>query len=118
MEVSCNSVIHGDTLEILGTEMALRADIWGRTVITFKPHTKAPGSVGRSNLDLSLQLFKVLGSTASTFLKSIGGVVKVKAHYSFISSFVESIASGTRPPTTAEDGLTNVRFLEAVCEQI
>jgi len=116
--VSCNSLIHGDILDILGTEMALRADIWGRTVITYRPHTKSSLSVGMSNLHLGLQLFKVFGNTASTILGMVRGVIRVKAHYGFISKFINSIHTNTRPPTTAEDGLETVRFLETICEQI
>lgn len=117
--ISCNSLIHGDILDILGTEMALRADIWGRTVITYKPHTKSPLSVGMSNLHLGLQSFNVIGSTASTVLRMVGGgVIRVRSHYDFISKFVDSICNNTRAPTTAEDGLETVKFLETVCKKI
>jgi len=118
LEASCNSLVHGDILDILGTKMALRTDIWGRTVITYKPHTKSRSSVGRSNLHLGLQLFKVIGSTAAIALKAVRGAVRVKAHYSFISQFIDSILNNTKPPVTAEEGLETVKFLETVCRQI
>ncbi|UCC33800.1 MAG: Gfo/Idh/MocA family oxidoreductase [Candidatus Bathyarchaeota archaeon] len=116
--VSCNSLVHGDTFDILGTEMALRGDIWGRTVITYKPHTQSPLSVGKSNLHVGLQSFKVMGTTASTVLSMIRGVIRARAHYTFISKLVDSIRNNKKAPTTAEDGLETVEFLEAVCKKI
>ena len=116
--LSCNSLVHGDVFDILGTKKALRADLWGRTVITYKPHTKSSSSVGMSNLHLGLQLFKVIGSTASTALKMVRGVVRARAHYDFISTLIDSICNNTNAPTTAEDGLETVKFLDSVCEQI
>lgn len=113
---SCNSLIHGDTLDILGSEMELRADLWGRTMITYKPRTPSPRSIGMSNMDLSLQLFKVWGSTASTVLKTLRG--KESAHYTFISKFVDSIAKNTDPPTTAQEGRETVRIVELICEKL
>jgi UDP-N-acetylglucosamine 3-dehydrogenase len=113
---SCNSLIHSDTLDILGSEMELRADLWGRTMITYKPRTPSPKSIGISNLNLSLQLFKVLGSTASTVLKTLRG--KAVAHYAFISKFVDSIAKNTDPPTTAQEAREAVRLVELICEQL
>lgn len=113
---SCNSPIHGDTLDILGSKNALRADLWGRTLLIFRPRTRSSLSVGMSNLHLSLQLFKVIGSTASTFLKTFRG--KVSAHYAFISRFIESICNNVEPPATPEDGRETVKTLETICKQI
>ena len=113
---SCNSLIHGDTLDILGSELELRADLWGRTVITFEPRTPSPKSIGASNLDLSLQLFKVLGSTTSTVIKALRG--KASAHYTFISKFIDSIAENNDPPTTAEEARETVRLVEQICGQL
>jgi len=113
---SCNSPIHGDTLDILGSKIALRADLWGRTLLTFRPRTRSSFSVGISNLHLSGQLFKVIGSTALTFLKTFRG--KVSAHYTFISRFIESICNNVEPPTTAEDGRETVKTLETICKQV
>jgi predicted dehydrogenase len=113
---SCNSVIHGDTLDILGSKNSLKVDLWGRTLITSGAHTQSPLSVGMSNLHLSLQLFKVLGSTASTFARTILG--KAQAHYAFISKFIDSIAKNTDPPTTAQEGRETVRLVELICERL
>lgn len=113
---SCNSPIHGDTLDILGSKMALRADLWGRTLISFRPRAQSSLSVGMSNLHLSLQLFKVIGSTASTLLKTFRG--RASAHYAFISRFCQSIINNTEPPTTAEDGRETVKILDLICRQL
>jgi len=113
---SCNSMIHGDTIDIFGSEMGLRADLWGRTMIMFRPHGQSPKSIGMNNLNLSLQLFKVIGSTMSIVFKAIRG--KASAHHMFISKFVESITNNSEPPTTPEDGLETVKLLDLICKQI
>lgn len=116
--VSCNSLIHGDTLYIVGTKMALRVDLWGRTVIMYKPHTQSSFSVGLSNLHLGMQMFKVIGSTALTLMKTLRGTVRVMAHYDFISNFVDSILNNTELPVTPGDGMETVRTLEEICRRI
>jgi len=114
---SCNSLIHGDALEILGSKMALRADLWGRTLITFHPRSdQSAFSVGRSNLDLSLQLFKVVGSTVSSAIKVFRG--EVSAHYAFISRFIDSVLEDSEPPTTGQDGRDTVKALEEICKEL
>jgi predicted dehydrogenase len=118
VNVSCNSYMHGDTLDIVGTKTALTADLWGRTVLVYKPHTLSPKSVGMSNLHLAGQLFKVIGSSASTFLKAVRDPISISAHYNFISKFVEGIQKGTELPTTGEDGRDTVRTVEDICTQI
>jgi predicted dehydrogenase len=113
---SCNSLIHGDTVDILGSEMELRGDLWGRTLITFQPRDRSSTAIGMSNLNLSLQLFKVVGSTMSTFMKAVRG--KASAHYTFISRFIDSIFKDSRPPVTAEEGRETVRLLGLICQQL
>ena len=115
---SCNSMIHGDTLAILGTKMALKADLWGRTMILQKPRGLSAFSVGTGNLNLSLQLLKVLGSTASIMMRTLKGRVTVSAHYAIISEFVNSIINNSPPPTTGEQGRETVRILEDISMQL
>jgi len=115
---SCNSLMHGDTLDVIGTQKALTADLWGRTLMTYKPHTESSLSVGKSNVHLALQSIKVIESTASTFLKAIYKPTKVSAHHAFISKFFDSVRNGTKPPATAEDGRQTVKTLETICKQI
>jgi len=116
---SCNSLIGGDTLDILGTKMGLQVDLWGRTLITHKPRSQSSAlSVGKSNLHLSLQLFQILGTTAFTMLKALRGTVRVSAHYTFISEFINSIRNNTKPPATAADGRETVKILETICKQL
>jgi predicted dehydrogenase len=116
--VTCNSLIHGDTLDIIGTRRAVTVDLWGRTVLVSRPHTLSAFSVGMSNLHLSMQSLKVIGSTLSTFSKSVFSPIRASAHYGFISSFVDSIVNDTKAPTTGEDGRETVRMLETICGQI
>ena len=114
---SCNSEIHGDMLDILGSEMALRADLWGRTLITYRPRSDmSKFSVGMGNLHLSGQLLNVVGSTASSVLKVLWG--KANAHYIFISRFIDSIMNNVAPPTTPEDGKETLRVLGLICQQL
>jgi predicted dehydrogenase len=114
--VSCNPPIHGDTLDILGSKMALRADLWGRTLIMLKPRGKSLSSVGMGNLRMSLQLFDIMGSTASSVVKTLRG--NVSAHHTFIAAFIDSITKNTTPPTTAEEGRATLNTLELICRQI
>ena len=113
---SCNPPIHGDTLDILGSRMMLRADLWGRTLICLKPRDKSLLSVGMGNLRLSLQLFDVIGTTASNAIRTFRG--KASAHYTFISRFIDSVLNNTKPPTTAEEARATLNTLELICRQI
>ncbi len=115
---SCNSLIHGDTLDIIGTKTALRVDLWGRTLLAYRPHTESSISVGLSNLHLGMQLFKTIGTTASTFVNAIRNPVRMSAHYAFISRFVDSLLNETESPTTGEDGRKTVEMLTTICRQI
>jgi len=115
---SCNSLMQRDTLDIIGTRKTLSVDLWGRTVIVHKPHRESSLSVGMSNLYLSSQLFKIIGGTALTFMKTVRGRIRASAHYSFISKFANSIINGTEPPTTPQDGRDNVKVLETICKKI
>jgi predicted dehydrogenase len=113
---SCNPPVHGDTLDILGTDMALRGDLWGRTLLMQKARTKSPFEVGIGNLQLSSQLFRIIGGTAKSAWQMAGG--KVSAHYIFISKFIESILHEAPPPNTPEDARETLRLLESICDRI
>lgn len=113
---SCNPPVHGDTLDILGTKMVLRGDLWGRTLLTQKTRTKSPVEVGVGNLQLSSQLFGVIGGTISSAIRMAWGVVS--AHYVFISEFINSVLDETPPPTTPEEARETLRLLESICSQI
>jgi predicted dehydrogenase len=117
---SCNPPIHGDTLDILGSNMVLRADLWGRTLICLKPRKKSLLSTGIGNLRLSRQLFNVIGTTASNAISTLRGGTggRVSAHYTFISRFIDSILRNTEPPTTPEDARATLNTLELICGQI
>ena len=114
--VSCNSLIQGDTLDIFGSKLALHADLYGRTVILYKPQRASAIGAGMSNLSLSAQLIKVLGSTASTFIKAATG--KQSAHYYVINQFVQSLIDKTEYVTTAEIGRATVTLLNLICAQL
>jgi predicted dehydrogenase len=119
IHASCNSLIAGDSLDVMGSKMSAHVELGGRTLITSKPLGKSSAmSIGMSNLALSLQLFKVLGTTASTVLHALGGSVRVSAHYTFISDFINSVCNKSRPPVTAEEGRENVRILEEISKQL
>jgi predicted dehydrogenase len=118
VSVTCNSFMHGDTFEIVGTKTALSGDLWGRTVIVYKPHGLDAKSVGMSNIALSRQLFSVVGSTASTLVKAIRDPITVSAHYTFISKFIEGIQNNSELPTSGEDGRDTVKAVHTICSQI
>jgi len=113
---SCNPPIHGDTLDILGSKMVLRVDLWGRTMIALRPRGKSPLAAGMGNLRLSSQLFQVIGNTVVSALKLAMG--RESAHYVFISRFVDSILKDIEPPTTAENARETLKILELICGQL
>lgn len=115
---SCSSPFHGDTLNISGTELGLQVDLWGRSVIKYKPRTEDPISVGKSNLYMASQLFGVLGADLSSMSRMIFGGVKVSAHYYFILEFVKSILEGKDLPVSSAEARENVRIVEKICSQV
>lgn len=115
---SCNSPYHGDSLDILGTQMGLVVDLWGRSVIQYKPRTEDPVSVGKANLRLASQLFGLLGANITNMSKSVFSGVKVSAHYNFISEFVKSILEDRSPPVSQGEAMENVRIVQEICSKI
>jgi predicted dehydrogenase len=115
---SCNSPYHGDTLNIFGTKMSLQVDLWGRSIIKFKPMTEAPVSVGKHNLGLASQFLSLIGATVSnSFTMALGGV-KVSAHYGFISEFIKSVREDSKPPVSLGEARENVRIVEEICRLV
>jgi predicted dehydrogenase len=115
---SCNSPFHGDTLNVFGTELGLQADLWGRSVIKFKPRTEAPLSVGKNNLGLASQFASLIGTTVSNSLIMAVGGVKVSAHYGFIAEFVKSVREDGKTPVSLEEARENVRIVQGVCDLV
>ena len=113
-----NSPYHGDNLNILGTKMGLAVDLWGRSILKFKPKTQNPLSVGKANVSLAGQGLSILGTTFSNFLTMGIGGVKVSAHYGFIKSFVDSLEKGGSLPVSEEKAKENVAMVESICRQI
>lgn len=115
---SCNSPFHGDTLNILGTKLGLQVDLWGRTVIKYKPRTENPVSVGKSNLYMASQLLGPLGANLSNMSKMLFRGVKISAHYDFILEFVKSILEDRDPPVSPSAARENVKIVENICSKI
>jgi predicted dehydrogenase len=115
---SCNSPFHGDTLNILGTKLGLQVDLWGRSVIKYKPRTENPYSVGKGNLSIASQFLTLIGTTVSNSFTMAFGGVKVSAHYFFLREFIRSIQSDLKLPVSEEEARENVRIVESICERI
>jgi len=115
---SCNSPFHGDSLNIFGTKLALQVDLWGRSVLQFKPRTESPMSVGKANLSMASQLFGLLGANISNASKTAFSGVKVSAHYGFLLEYVKSILEDKEPPVSQQAARENVQIVDAVCSQI
>lgn len=115
---SCNSPFHGDSLNIFGTKLALQVDLWGRSVLQFKPRTESPVSVGKANLSMASQLFGLLGANISNASKTAFSGVKVSAHYGFLLEYVKSILEDKEPPVSQQAARENVQIVDAVCSQI
>ena len=115
---SCNSAFHGDALELLGTEMGLEVDLWGRTVIRHTLRTEDPFSVGKANLRLASQFVGILGRTVHEYATMLSGGVKISAHYGFIRAFIDSVREDQPAPTSDDEARENVRLVAAICEQV
>jgi predicted dehydrogenase len=118
VSASCNSPFHGDTLNVFGTKLGLQADLWGRSVIKFKPRTEAPLSVGMNNLSLASQFASLIGTTLSNSLTMAAGGVKVSAHYGFLAEFIKSVRDDGKPPVSLEEARENVRIVQEICDLV
>ncbi|MEM2291975.1 MAG: Gfo/Idh/MocA family oxidoreductase [Nitrososphaerota archaeon] len=115
---SCNSPFHGDSLYIFGSKMCLQVDLWGRSVIKYKPRTEQPLSVGKANLSLARQFFSLIGTTFSNAVTVTFGGERVSAHYGFLKAFVEALENNGEMPVSHEEARENVRIVEAICRMI
>jgi predicted dehydrogenase len=115
---SCNSPYHGDTLSVFGTKMGLEVDLWGRSIIKYKPQTENPVSVGRRNLSLASQFLGLVGTTVSSaFAMAVGGE-RISAHYGFLRAFINSIEAGSPMPVSDAEARENVRIVQEICKEI
>jgi len=115
---SCNSPFHGDSLYVFGSKIGLQVDLWGRSVIKYKPRTEDPYSVGRGNLSLASQFLSLIGTTASNSFTALSGGEKVSAHYGFLEAFVRAVEKDGKLPVSEEDARDNVRIVEDICRKI
>jgi predicted dehydrogenase len=115
---SCNSPFHGDSLYLFGSKMCLHVDLWGRSVIKYKPRTEQPLSVGKANLVLASQFLSLIGATFSNSFTAIFRGEKVSAHYGFLKAFFEALRTDGKMPVSEEEARENVRIVETICHMI
>jgi predicted dehydrogenase len=115
---SCNSPFHGDSLYIFGSKMCLQIDLWGRSIIKYKPRTEQPLSVGMGNLSLAYQFISLIRTTISNSVTAVFSGEKVSAHYSFLEAFVRAIQENSDLPVSEKDAKENVRIVEDICRKI
>ena len=106
------------TINVFGNNMCLQVDLWGRSVIRYKPRTEDPYSVGRGNLNPAFQFLTLIGTTISNSFTMVSGGVKVSARCGFLREFLWSIQSGSKLPVSEEEPRENVRIVESICEGI
>jgi len=116
---SCNSPLHGDTLNIVGTQMSLQVDLWARSIVKYSRRTEDPYSIGKSSLRTALQSFGLIGTTIrNSFIMATGGI-RVSAHYAFIRNFLKSVLNNDQsPPVSQQEAKENVRVIEVVCNAL
>ena len=107
---SCNSNIHGDTLDIFGTKKEVHVDITARTVTVYGRHKTTMTSIGIANLQLSGQSLRILGATTTNMIKAATG--KQSAHYLLINQFINSLRDGSEFIASPENGRECVRILD------
>ncbi len=113
---SCNSFIHGDTLDIFGTKKAVHVDITARTVTVYGRHSTTMKSVGLANLQLSGQLLGILGSTTSNLIMAARG--KESAHYLLINQFINCLINNSEFIASAEKARECVCILDQISRML
>lgn len=111
---SCNWPKDKAIVDIFGTKMNLRIDLWNSVMTTYGVGGHARPSRGLQNLN---QSFSILASTIFTTLNVILGKFH-RGHHTLIRSFIESIQNDTESPVTAEEGREVVRVWEAITSVI
>jgi predicted dehydrogenase len=115
---SHNSPFHGDSINIFGTEMSLQVDLWGRSIIKYESRTEKPFSVGKANLKLAGNFFRLLGSTLSATLIMVFKGIEVSAHHGFLSAFIQSLRMDKDLPVSQYEARENVRLVHNICDRI
>jgi predicted dehydrogenase len=101
-------------LDIFGTKISLRVDIWGAVMTGYAVAMGGRFSRGWQNLGLG---FQRLGGTADTAMSVISGRFR-DGHRSVIQQFFESVRTGIGMPVTLEEAREAVRLYQAVTAQI
>jgi hypothetical protein len=115
---SHNSPYHGDTLEVFGSKLGLKADLWGRSIIKQNQKTEEPVSVGLNNIKLAAQSVGILGATAGAVLKMVTSGVGISAHYGFLEAYVDSVLNDKPLPVSRQVARDNVRIVDETCRML
>jgi predicted dehydrogenase len=118
MTASHNSPYHGDTVELFGSKMGLKTDLWGRSIIKQKEKTEEPVSVGLNNLYLAAQSIGILGATAGAVLKMATSGIGISAHYGFLEAYVDSVLHDKPLPVSRQIARDNVRIVDETCKML
>jgi predicted dehydrogenase len=113
---SHNSPYHGDTMELFGSKLGVKTDLWGRSIIKQDMKTEEPVSVGMSNLKMAAQSVGILGATAGAVLKMATSGVGISAHHGFLEAYVDSILNDKPIPVSRETARENVRIVDDICK--
>lgn len=101
-------------LDIFGTKMSLRVDIWSMALTRYATAGDGRFTRGWQNLE---QSFQRLGDTASTTFNVISGRFR-GGHRNLIQKFFESLRSGIGMPVTVEEARETVRLYQLITAQI
>jgi len=111
---SCNWPKTKAIIDVFGTRMNLRIDLWNSTMTTYGIYGHSRPSRALENLRQSLS---ILAGTTFTTLNMILGRFHT-GQYTLIEQFIESIQNDTEPPVTPEEGREVMRVYEGITAQI
>jgi predicted dehydrogenase len=99
-------------IDVHGTRKNLYVDIWNSTSVEYGTGSASRASRASENLSRS---FSLLACTVSTTLSVIAGRFR-SGHYNVISSFVQSVRSGSEQPVSMEQAREVIRVMERITQ--
>lgn len=111
---SCNWPKCKAIIDVFGTKMCLRIDLWNSAMTTYGIYGPSKPSRALENLR---QGFSILAGTTSTTLNTVLGRFHT-GHYTLIEQFIGAIQNGMEPPVTMEEGREVMKVYEKITAQI
>lgn len=104
------------TIDIMGTEGELHLDLLQMLLIRRgKNESMQPVSLAMAALGTAA---RIVWGVAGNAVRFLSGQTEYYGHSAVISSFVDSVLSGSPPPTTPQEGRETTRVLQLIADKI